>query len=91
MSASAGIRLADGSVGFLRGPHVQACHHCGMIAEYLCDYPVGSRLCSIPICSECAVPVGAEHHEWTQTHYCSAHGRHVRFQVDQEWEEELLP
>lgn len=45
--------------GFLCGKDVVPCRFCGVLAEYLCDAPVGrGKTCDAPLCAECALPAG---------------------------------
>ncbi len=81
MSPCKAVRHEDGSIGFYCGENLDpddfvTCHLCGRFADYLCDYPVGEgKTCDVPLCAECVISVGAERPEWTQVHYCPAHGK----------------
>jgi hypothetical protein len=66
------FRTKDGEVvtGFMcgPGPALPACGDCGVIADYLCDYPVGDdRTCDRMLCPDHAREIVPG------VHYCHGH------------------
>jgi len=59
----------DFGVGFMCGESRQnACHRCGFVADFLCDYPIGKgKSCDLELCEECSQEVGQD---W---HFCAVH------------------
>lgn len=63
------IRRLSG-LGIICGAGIAACWHCGMVADYLCDWPVGRRKrCDQPLCERHRVQQG----ETSGLDYCPAH------------------
>ncbi len=49
--------------GFICGPGIEPCKHCGQAADYLCDWPTGKgETCDIVLCEDCAMTVGENQH-----------------------------
>jgi hypothetical protein len=43
--------------GHVRGEGIVACPHCGYVADFLCDFPMGKdATCDAPLCERCKIP-----------------------------------
>lgn len=46
------------STGWICGEGIIPCSICGIVADYLCDYPLGKgKTCDAPLCRAHAIPV----------------------------------
>jgi hypothetical protein len=65
------FKLPDGTVAILcnrgRRKPPPPCSCCGRRSSRLCDFKIGRRRCSKPLCTECAVHVGED------LDYCPSH------------------
>lgn len=51
----------DVELGFICGSGVEPCRFCGIVADKLCDAPVGNgKTCDIALCEKCATNIGPE-------------------------------
>jgi hypothetical protein len=65
------MRMPDGAVGLICGNFGKPCH-CGAVADFECDYPIGGgRTCDARLCADHAVVVGKNRH------LCQTHARAV--------------
>lgn len=61
---SAVIRNKKGEiVGFVHGEKLKACSECGIIADNLCDFPIGNnKTCDALLCDMHAHPIAENKH-----------------------------
>ena len=53
----------DGSKIFWHGDGIEHCDECCLIAEYLCDWPMGrGKTCDHKLCQMHSHPIAADHH-----------------------------
>lgn len=50
---------SEGDGGYICGESVVACH-CGFVADYLCDWPLGGKTCDAPLCEDHALPLNVD-------------------------------
>jgi hypothetical protein len=82
-------RGPDDPGGFIDGSGVKACSTCGILAEYLCDFPMGKgKTCDAHLCEDHAIIQGRRpsnqltlftvndppnHDDKDVVHFCPAH------------------
>ena len=78
-------RTPDESPIFVHGDGVEHCSSCGVLAEFLCDFPMGrGKTCDAPLCVDHAIVQGRvplnqprlavdETGDDEMVHFCPAH------------------
>lgn len=80
------IKFADGTVAHIRtsGRQRRKCFYCGVMHEYLCDYPVGKtkngklKTCDRPLCSSCTQKGVSENVDFCREHFPLAKAAYER-------------